>query len=241
MSLPSPDPRPAARGRLAKAGRWLVLVVVLTLVASAIVAGGAPELAEHVRARWHEIQAWVRANVVLALVLYFLAYVVVTGLSIPVANVLSIGAGALFGLWVGLALVSFGSTAGATLAFLGSRYLFRDLVRRRLGPRFEDINRNVERDGAWYLFTLRLMVVVPFWMVNLAAGLTKLRVGTFWWVSQLGMLPATVLYVQAGAAAGEITNWRDIFTIPVILSFALLGVVPLLLRAAVKGLRGDRA
>src|SRR5262249_18512258 len=159
---------------------------------------------------WGAIRSWVEDNYALALVVYFLVYVVVTGLSIPIANVLSIGAGMVFGWWVGLALVSFASTAGATLAMLGSRYLFRDAVRRRLGARFEKINDNIAREGAFYLFTLRLMVVVPFWMINLALGLTTMRVWTFWWVSQVGMLPGTFLYINAGAVATGIEQVGDI-------------------------------
>lgn len=241
MSIPSQDPPPSRppsrRTRLAAAGRWLVLGLIVLLILSAVLAGGATELGDRVRANWITLQAWVQANFILALLLSFLAYVLVTGLSIPVANVMTIAVGALFGRWVGLVLISVASTAGATLAFLGSRYLFRDVVQRQLGARFEEINRNITREGAFYLFTLRLMVVVPFWMVNLAAGLTTLPTWTFWWVSQVGMLPATFLYIQAGAAAGEITDWRDIFSPAIVVWFALLGVMPLALRWVVQWYR----
>ncbi len=224
------DPPP---GRAARVGRWLVLGLILAAVFALFATGGGRELGQQVRARWGEIDTWVNQHWSLALLLYFLVYVLVTGLSLPVANVLGVGAGVLFGRWVGLALISFASTAGATLAFLGSRYLFRDAVRRRLGERFEAINRNVEREGAFYLFTLRLLVVVPFWMINLAMGLTTLPVRTFWWVSQVGMLPGTFLYVNAGAVTKELTDPRDIFSLPIVLSFALLGLAPLALRQAV--------
>jgi uncharacterized membrane protein YdjX (TVP38/TMEM64 family) len=237
---PSDSSRPY-RSWLRRYGRWFALALVVGIVAAVYLAGGAEGLGQWIREHWGHIRAWVDDNLLLAVATYFLLYVLVTGLSIPIANVLSIAAGALFGRWLGVALVSFASTAGATLAFLGSRYLFRDWVRQRLGERFEAINRNIEREGAFYLFTLRLMIVVPFWMVNLALGLTTMRVWTFWWVSQIGMLPGAFLYVNAGAAAGGITEWRDIFTWPIIVSFAVLGVAPLLFRAVVKRLRRNGA
>src|SRR5262249_33433697 len=149
-------------------------------------------------------------------VIYFALYVAVAALSLPFATLLTLAGGVLFGRWLGTLVVSFASTAGATLAFLASRYLLRDFVQRRFGRWLEPINRGVEADGAYYLLTLRLVPAFPFFVVNALMGLTPMRVGTYWWVSQLGMLPATFLYVNAGAELGQIQSARDVLSLPVL-------------------------
>ncbi len=159
---------------------------------------------------------------------FFLAYVVVTAFSIPGAAVMTLGAGALFGLLHGLVLVSFASTLGATLAFIGARYLLRDTVQSKFGKRLKAINQGVEREGAFYLFTLRLVPVFPFFLVNLLMGLTAMKVWTFFWVSQVGMLAGTAVYVNAGTELAQIDSLSGILSPGLILSFALLGVFPLL-------------
>ena len=168
----------------------------------------------------------------------FVLYVIVTGLSLPGAAVLSLAYGWLFGFWRGLILVSFASTAGATVAFLMSRFLFRDAIRSRFGERLTTINEALAREGAFYLFTLRLIPQVPFFVVNLLMGLTPLRATTFWWVSQLGMLPGTCVYVYAGASVSSLERLRDegvssLVTWQLLLAFALLGLFPLIVKRAV--------
>jgi uncharacterized membrane protein YdjX (TVP38/TMEM64 family) len=217
---------------LARFGRWIILGAVAVAVFGFLACGWGESFVQALREHGGSLRNWVDEHFLLALCVFFVLYVLVTGLSVPVANVLSIAAGALFGRWLGLVLISFASTAGATLAFLGSRYLFRDAVQRRFGPRLEAINRNVEAEGAYYLLSLRLLFVVPFWLVNLAMGLTRMRVWTFWWVSQVGMLPGTFLYVNAGDELGRITSPKDIVSLPVLISFAVLGLVPLAVRRA---------
>jgi uncharacterized membrane protein YdjX (TVP38/TMEM64 family) len=138
--------------------------------------------------------------------------------------------GFLFDRWLGTVVVSFASTAGATLNFLITRYLLRDFVQQRWGKWLEPIDRGVEADGAFYLLTLRLVPAFPFFVVNALMGLTPMRLGTYWWVSQLGMLPATFLYVNAGTELGRITTPEGILSPTVLISLALLGVVPLALR-----------
>ena len=165
----------------------------------------------------------------------FVLYVVVTGLSLPGAAVLSLAYGWLFGFWRGLVLVSFASTAGATIAFLMSRFLFRDAIRSRFGERLHAFNEALAREGAFYLFTLRLIPQVPFFIVNLLMGLTPLRTTTFWWVSQLGMLPGTCVYVYAGSSVSSLETLRDqgvsgLVTWQLLLAFALLGLFPLIVK-----------
>lgn len=164
---------------------------------------------------------------------YFVLYVLSTALSLPGATVLTIGAGALFGFWTGMLLVSFAATLGATLACALSRYLLRDLVQRRFGHRFGRINEGVQREGAFYLFTLRLVPIFPFFVINLAMGLTSMRLWTFYWISQLGMLPGGAVYVNAGLRLAQIESPGDVFSPGLLLSFALLGIFPL---ATKKGL-----
>ncbi len=162
----------------------------------------------------------------------FLLYVVVTGLSLPGAALMSLVYGWLFGFWRALVLVSFASTLGATIAFLLSRFLLRDAIQTRFRDRLAAFNEALAREGAFYLFTLRLIPQVPFFLVNLVMGLTPVRTSTFWWVSQLGMLPGTCVYVYAGASVGSLESLRDnglsgILTWQLALAFTLLGLFPL--------------
>jgi uncharacterized membrane protein YdjX (TVP38/TMEM64 family) len=166
-------------------------------------------------------------NALLVLGAFFLVYVLATALSLPGAAVLTLAAGALFGFWTGLVLVSFASTIGATLAFLFARFLLRDWVQNKFGTRLNKINQGVEREGAFYLFTLRLIPVFPFWLINLAMALTPIRTRTFYWVSQVGMLPGTAVFVNAGKQLGAIETLGQILSWEIVLSFALLGVFPL--------------
>jgi uncharacterized membrane protein YdjX (TVP38/TMEM64 family) len=178
-------------------------------------------------------RAQVAENLALALLVFFAIYVGLTALSVPIATWLSMLAGALFGRWLGTGAVLLAATLGATLAFLSSRYLFRGWVQQRFGGRLAALNAGIEREGAYYLFTLRLIWVFPFWLINLGMGLTPMRVGTFAAVSLVGMLPGTFLYVNAGTALASVRSPRDVLSLPVLGSFALLGVLPLVLRKAV--------
>ena len=171
---------------------------------------------------------------------FFAVYVAVTGLSLPGAAVLTLVAGAIFGLGWGTVIVSFASTLGATLAFLLARYLARAAVRRRFGGTLERIDDGVRRDGAFYLFTLRLVPVFPFFIINLAMGLTSMRVLVFAFVSQAGMLPGTLVYVNAGTRLGEIESLAGILSPALLLSFVLLGVFPLVAKKIVDALRARR-
>jgi uncharacterized membrane protein YdjX (TVP38/TMEM64 family) len=185
---------------------------------------------EFVRSHLDQIQIWVEENFLPALVSCLLIYVAVTALSLPVATILSLAVGAIFGRWVGTGLVAVSATLGATLAFLSSRYLFREWVQRRLGARLEALNRGFEKDGPFYLFTLRLVPLFPFFLINLGMGLTRMRVRTFAWVSLVGMLPGTFLYVNAGSALGSLESPAEVASPGILISFALLGIVPLVLR-----------
>jgi len=177
-----------------------------------------------------QAEVW-RAERMLALALgFFAAYIVVTALSLPLAVWMTLAAGALFGFWGGFVLVSFASTIGATLAFLAARYFLRDWVRARLGDRARSVETGLARDGAFYLFTLRLIPVVPFFAVNLLMGLTPIRALTFYLVSQAGMLAGTAVYVNAGTQLARLDSLSGIASPALLASFALLGLFPWIAR-----------
>jgi pyruvate/2-oxoglutarate dehydrogenase complex dihydrolipoamide dehydrogenase (E3) component/uncharacterized membrane protein YdjX (TVP38/TMEM64 family) len=164
---------------------------------------------------------------------YFLVYVLATALSIPGAVIITLAGGAIFGLWPGLLIVSFASTVGATLAFLASRFLLRDWVEGRFGQRLADIHLGVDREGGFYLFTLRLISVVPFFLINLLMGLTRMKVWTYYWVSQIGMLAGTAVYVNAGTQLAQLDSLQGILSPALLGSFVLLGIFPLIARRIV--------
>lgn len=185
---------------------------------------------DSVRAHHQALLAQVQHFPLQSAALYFALYVLVSALSIPGAAILTLLGGALFTLWEATLLVSFASTLGATLAMLVSRYLLRDWVQRRFARQMRTVNEGMDRDGAFYLFALRLMPLFPFFMVNLLAGLTRLSVGRYWWVSQLAMLPATIIFLNAGRELGKLTSLHDILSPGTVIAFTLLGLLPLATR-----------
>ncbi len=179
--------------------------------------------------------AELRAQQPLALALgYFVVYVAVTALSLPGATIVTLAGGAIFGLGWGLLIVSFASSIGATLAFLTARFLLRDAVQARFGQRLAEVDKGIQKEGAFYLFTLRLIPVVPFFLINLLMGLTKMKAWTFYWVSQLGMLAGTAVYVNAGTQLGQLDSLQGILSPGLLGSFVLLGLFPLIARKIVE-------
>jgi len=168
---------------------------------------------------------------------FFAVYVAVTGLSLPGAVIMTLAAGAGFGLVLGTIVVSFASTLGATLAMLAARYLLRDSIQARFGKRLDEINKGIEKEGAFYLFSLRLIPAVPFFVLNLLMGLTRIRTWTYFWVSQLGMLAGTVVYVNAGTQIAKIDSLQSIASPALIGSFVLLGVLPLAVKKVLQFLK----
>ena len=179
-------------------------------------------------------RAYYASHPAVAMAGYFLLYVTVTALSLPGAAVMTLAGGAIFGLVIGTALVSFASTIGATLAFLASRYVLREAVQRRFDKQLAVINTGLEKDGAFYLFALRLVPLLPFFTINLAMGVTPLKTSTFFWVSQVGMLAGTVVYVNAGTQLASISSVADILSPALLVSFALIGVLPLIARGILR-------
>jgi len=181
---------------------------------------------EYVKSQQQIIDEYYAENRALTLIGFFVLYVVITGVSLPGATVLTLAGGAIFGLVTGLILISFASTIGASIAFLVSRYLFRDAVQTRFGASLKAINDGIDKDGPFYLFALRLVPAFPFFVINLVMGLTTLRLWTFFWVSQLGMFAGTVVYINAGTQLAQIESASGIFSSEILLSFLLLAMLP---------------
>lgn len=220
-------------------------LIILLLLAAAIAAFFAFDLGrylslEALKARQDSLTAFAESHPWQSAAVFFLVYTAVTALSFPGATVMTLAAGAIFGLWRGMLIVSFASSAGATLAFLAARFLLRDAVQRRFGDRLAAFNEGVRRDGAFYLFTLRLVPLFPFFLINLLMGLTPMRTRTFYWVSQVGMLAGTLVYVNAGTQLARISSLKGILSPGLLLSFALLGLFPLAARKAVDLFRARR-
>jgi uncharacterized membrane protein YdjX (TVP38/TMEM64 family) len=218
----------------------LALILVGAIAAYFIFDLGEYLSLESFKASQAEIVAAKDANPFLYIAGFFLIYVAVTGLSIPGAAIMSLVAGALFGLVLGTVIVSFASTIGATLAFLSSRYLLRDWVQGKFGERLRAIDDGLAKDGAFYLFTLRLIPVFPFFVINLLMGLTRIRTWTFFWVSQLGMLAATVVFVNAGTQISRIESTSGLLSPALIASFVALALFPWVAKAIVGFVKRSR-
>ena len=193
------------------------------------------------KARQASLAEFYAANQLLTIAIYFILYVVVTALSLPGAAVMTLAGGALLGFSTALVTVSFASTIGATLAFLASRFLLRDWVQGKFGDKLKAINDGVEREGPFYLFTLRLVPLFPFFVINLVMGLTPMRPLAYYWVSQLGMLPGTAVYVNAGTQLGQIESAAGILSPGILISFVLLGIFPLIAKRIIDVLKRRKA
>ncbi|MGR5227463.1 dihydrolipoyl dehydrogenase [Photobacterium damselae] len=195
---------------------------------------------EQAKAQQLALQDTIQTHPVWASLVFFFAYVAVTALSLPGAAIMTLLGAALFGFWWSLVLVSFASTIGATLAFLFSRFILRDWVQTKFGSRLSAINDGVKKQGSFYLLSLRLIPVFPFFLINLLMGLTPIRAKQFFFVSQLGMLPGTAVYVNAGTQLGEINTLSGIISLPVLISLALLGLFPLIAKAVMNQIQARK-
>ncbi len=220
----------------------IILLVAVVVAALALYFGGGSEYLslQKLQSLLGTARAYVDANPLGAALGFGALYIVATALSLPGATLLTLFAGAIFGLWQGLLIASFASSIGATLAMLASRYVFRDSVRGRFGKRLKRIDDGIEREGGFYLFALRLVPVFPFFVINLAMGLTAIRAWTFYWVSQLGMLAGTFVYVNAGRELGQLESLSGILSPSLLIAFAALGLLPLVARRLLDGLRARK-
>ena len=208
-------------------------IIILSLIAGFLWAFSHYDLShyltlEHIKGQQASFLDFYKDNALLAIGAYSAVYIVTTALSLPGAALLTLLGGALFGLGTGTLLVSFASTIGATLAFLVSRLLLRDWVQDKFGSYLKSFNEGIEKDGVIYLFTLRLIPAVPFFVINLVMGLTPMKTLSFFLVSQIGMLAGTIVFVNAGTQLAQIESLSGILSPGIIFSFVLLGIFPLL-------------
>jgi len=232
-SLPQPEMNKA---------RWAILVVVVLAVAAFFIFNlGQYFNLDFVKSQQAAIDSYYQNNPVQTVLLFFLIYIAVTGLSLPGAAVMTLAAGAIFGLLLGSIVAALASGMGATVAFLVARFVLRDSLQHKFGKKLTTINAGVKKDGAWYLFTLRLVPVFPFFVVNLAMALTPIGTWTFYWVSQLGMLAGTIVFVNAGTALAKIQSPRDVLSLNLILAFTLLGLFPLITRKIVEFVKSRKS
>lgn len=237
--LKTPAAEPPSGGGLNKS---IVLVVVGLLFAGGLYLASNYLSIDYLAAKEQSLKEFYRANPALTLFIAYLIYVLVTGLSIPGAAVLSLVYAWFFDFLPAVVLLSFASTTGATLAFLICRYLLRDMVQSKMGDRLGPINAAFEKEGAYYLFMMRLIPAVPFVVINAVMALTKIRTTTFWWVSQLGMLCGTIVYAYAGSQIPDLVTLKEkgaaaIFSteqlLQITIAFALLGLFPLIAKKLV--------
>ena len=208
--------------------RLLIVVAIITLVILFKVLGLGQYLTlDYLKASQDNFLQLYTNHRLAVIAAYMTVYIIVTALSLPGAAVMTLAGGAMFGFWTGVLVVSFASTIGATLACLVARFLLRDWVQNKFGEKLSAINKGIEKEGAFYLFSLRLVPIFPFFVINLAMGLTTMKLLTFYWVSQIGMLPGTMVYVNAGKELGKIESLSGILSPGLIISFVILGLFPI--------------
>jgi len=209
--------------------KLILVLVIVGLIASFFIFDLAQYLnLDYLKEQKTALTDYYELNRALVIAIYFITYVAMAALSLPGAAILTLAGGAIFGFVTGTIVVSFASTIGATFAFLVARYLLGDYVQKKFKDKLKKINREVEKDGAFYLFTLRLVPLFPFWLINLMMGLTPMKVIPYFIVSQIGMLAGTMVYVNAGKELSKIESLKDILSPTLIGSFILLGIFPLL-------------
>ena len=216
----------------AKKKKWINKVAIVGVIALGIVAFryfdiGQYLTLDYIKGSQEKFQALYLSHRFLVIAVYMGIYIAVTALSLPGAAVLTLAGGGLFGLVVGTVVVSFASSVGATLACLVSRFLLREWVQNKFGGKLKTINEGIEKEGAFYLFSLRLVPIFPFFVINLLMGLTRMRLFTFFWVSQIGMFAGTLVYVNAGKELAKIDSLSGILSPGLLASFAVLGLFPI--------------
>lgn len=205
----------------------IVAAIVVAVILFKVLGLGQYLTLDYLKASQDKFSQLYGENRLTVIATYMAIYIAVTALSLPGAAVMTLAGGAMFGFWIGFIVVSFASTIGATLACFVARFLLRDWVQNRFGDKLSTINKGIEKEGAFYLFSLRLVPVFPFFVINLAMGLTTMKLLTFYWVSQIGMLPGTMVYVNAGKELGQIESLSGILSPGLIISFVILGLFPI--------------
>ncbi|MDH5256961.1 MAG: FAD-dependent oxidoreductase, partial [Gammaproteobacteria bacterium] len=218
----------------------LILLLVTAIAIFFIFDLGQYFTLEYLKSEKDSLVSFYLQDKILTITIFTLVYIAVTALSLPGAAIMTLASGVIFGLFTGSVIVSFASTIGATLAFLVSRFVLRDSIQEKFGDKLKAMNEGIEKEGAFYLFTLRLIPVFPFFMINLLMGITRIKARQFFFVSQIGMLPGTIVYVNAGSQLGSLDSLSGILSPAIILSFALLGFFPLVAKKIIDIYKSNR-
>ncbi len=219
----------------------IVVVIFISLVAAFFIFGLNDFFnLTYLKGQHDTLRSYCQENLFTCISIYFGIYLAITSLSLPGAGLLTVLGGAMFGLLYGVIVVSFASSIGALISFLVARYLLRDYMQARFKDRLNAINAGIERDGAFYLFGLRLVFIIPYFMVNVLMALTPIKAFTFFWVSQVGMLAGTFVYVNAGTQLAKINSLKDILSLELALAFILLGLLPLIAKKTLDYLNQKR-
>ncbi len=218
----------------------ILLVIMALFVAARYYGIGEYLTLDSFKSHQQLLQTYLIENPVQMIGAFFVVYVLSTALSLPGATILTLAGGALFGLGWGFLIVSFASTLGATLAFLGSRFLFKDLIQNKFSEKLASINEGIKKEGSFYLLTLRLVPIFPFFLINLVMGLTSIKVSTFFFISQIGMIPGTLVYVNAGTEIAKIDSLKGILSPTLLASFFMMGLLPLLSQSLIRYLKNRK-
>ena len=205
----------------------IVAAIIVVVILFKVLGLGQYLTLDYLKASQDKFSGLYANNRLAVIATYMAIYIMVTALSLPGAAVMTLAGGAMFGFWIGFVVVSFASTIGATIACFVARFLLRDWVQNKFGERLSTINKGIEKEGAFYLFSLRLVPIFPFFIINLAMGLTSMKLLTFYWVSQIGMLPGTMVYVNAGKELAQVESLSGILSPGLIISFIILGLFPI--------------
>jgi uncharacterized membrane protein YdjX (TVP38/TMEM64 family) len=221
----------------------IALVVLLMLAIAVFLAFDLQQYAtlDYIKGQQSALQDYYHQHTFLVLAIFSLAYTMIIAFSLPAATAMTFLAGALFGFFTGLIMASFASSVGATFAFLMARFLLKNTLQEKYGNHLKKINEGFTREGAFYLFALRLVPVFPFFIINVVIALMPIKTWTFYWVSQLGMLPGTIVYVYAGTQLAQIETFSDITSPSMLIAFALLGLFPLITKNFVQLMRKDKS
>ena len=217
----------------------IIKSLIIIFFLSSIIAGFFFDIGQYlsfetIKQQHEKLILLIESNFIFYFILFFFIYIIVTAFALPFAAIKTVLAGALFGLIPGVILTSFASSIGSTLCFLMSRFVLRDFVQNKYSKYLDKINRGIKEDGVYYLFFLRLSPIFPFFIINLVFGLTKMKAMTFYTISQIGMLIGTVVFVNAGVQLSKISSISDILSFNLILSFILIGLVPLIIKKLIQ-------
>jgi uncharacterized membrane protein YdjX (TVP38/TMEM64 family) len=215
----------------------IIIIIAISIAAFFYYDAGQYLSLEYIKNTQNQLLTYYNNSPFIVILVFFLFYVVVTALSLPGATIMTLSAGMLFGLTWGVVIVSFASTIGASLAFIISRFILYSSIQEKYADKLDKINKGIKKEGAFYLFALRLVPLFPFFLINIIMGVTQIRLWTFFWVSQVGMFLGTIVYVYAGTELAKVNTLGDIVSIRLLVAFSILGLFPIVTKRLLEYVR----